>query len=104
MNDHIAEVYQDPVCRIVTFRLFFGISGSSKSFFHIVAEGLNLIFVGTACYDEIVGKNRYLADVNDMDILGLFVLQSLDGQAGHFFCICFCRGIIFHIFSLPSLL
>lgn len=71
--DDVAVIHKDPVGRLITFHLTAGAAHFAKFLFHVVYHGLNLVGIGTACYNKVIRHNGNVADIDDADIFALFV-------------------------------
>lgn len=85
VDDDVAVVHQDPVGGLVALDLLHIAACLVELFLHVVHHGLHLVGVASAADDEVVCQHRYVLDIDDPDILPLFVLQRLHGDSGHLF-------------------
>lgn len=82
VNNQIAIIHQNPAGGLVAFNLSAGTAGFSKLLLHTVRHSLNLTGVLSIGNNKIIGQNRNLMDINDLDILSFFFFQCPDGDFG----------------------
>ncbi len=87
MDDHIAVVHDQPallrfaVHAAFLFVILFG------GFEHAFGERVQHAVAGAVADDEIIGKRCDILDVEEQDILALFVLQGFDDLMCKFECV-----------------
>jgi hypothetical protein len=52
-----------------------------------ICQSLALTFTGGSGNDEIIRQRRDAVDVQEQDILGLFIVQKVDDDVGQFGCV-----------------
>ena len=71
-ND-ITVIHKNPVGGLVALHLSAGAAHLAEFLFHVVYHGLNLIGIGTACYNKVIRHDGNAADIDDTDIFAFFV-------------------------------
>ena len=84
MHNHVAKIHDEPA--------FASLSLDATSFLIVLFRGFQNGFgkrvehtvTGPAADDEVVGKGRYIFDIEEQDVFTLFVLQGFDDFMGKF--------------------
>ena len=84
MDNHILIIHENPVCILVALNLFALTALFAQDFFHVIRHGLHLVGVASMGNDEVISQDRYGLDINDFNILPLFIAQGLICQFNHF--------------------
>lgn len=86
MDDHIAEVNQDPAAGGVALEarrleavLFV------RGLGHTVRQGVELAFAAARADDEVIGERALALQVEQDDVLGFFVFEGFDEGTSKFY-------------------
>jgi hypothetical protein len=78
MDDNLAEVHQHPAAGRVTFNLrAFATMFFVRGLVQRVGQRVELALAGAGADDEVVGEDRVPLDVEQDDVLGLFVFEGV---------------------------
>lgn len=78
MHDHVAEVHHQPALLRSAVHAAFLFVVVFHGFEHALGERVQHAVAGAVADDEIVGKCRDILDVEEQDVLSLFVFQGFD--------------------------
>lgn len=84
MDDHVAEVHDQPAVVRLAFGAAFLFVRAFHRFQHRLGERVQHTSAGACADDEIIGKRRDFLDIDQQDVFALFVFQGINNGAGKF--------------------
>ena len=82
MNDHIAEVQENPCGIVISFHLLEDSARLFHLFADLIRKRLDLRPIGAVCNDKVVCQNRHITDIDHADIFCLLLFQCRDRNTG----------------------
>ena len=76
MDDHIAEIHQNPFSGSLSFSFFQRITGFVKLLFYIFYKCIYLAVTVTMSDKKVICKNRNTGNIDYLDIFSLFSLRA----------------------------
>jgi len=94
MHDHVAVIHDQPAFLRLAVHAALFLEVLFCCFEHAFGKRVQHAVAGAIAYDEIIGKCCDILDVEEQNILALFVLQGVDDLMCKFECVQFSPHLV----------